>query len=135
MRLAAELAQVTDADGDAGPVAPVEEGDRELAAGADQFAKRVRCYLAVPAAVLDHDRLCLLGGAACVVEVGVDAGDAALALEHAEHLAELAPAHPRRLLELAEIGGREAPLGEQAFDALAEGPGFGAELHPVLGGA
>src|SRR5438128_625130 len=60
--LAAQLAQVADADGDAGAVAPVEEGDCELAARADQVAKGCRGDLAVPPAVLDDDRLRLLGG-------------------------------------------------------------------------
>src|SRR5207249_11236961 len=70
---AAELADVAYAQGHAGPVAPVEEGDRELAARADQVAEDGGRDLAVRAAVRLDDGLCLVGRGAGVMEVGRDA--------------------------------------------------------------
>src|SRR5213076_2525266 len=79
---AAELADVAYAQGHAGPVAPVEEGDRELAARADQVAEDGGRDLAVRAAVRLDDGLCLVGRGAGVIEVGRDARHLPLGLEH-----------------------------------------------------
>src|SRR5207249_6576376 len=105
---AAELADVAYPQGDARAVAPVEEGDRELATRADQVAEDGGGDLAVRAAVALDQALRLLGGTPGVVEVGGDARDAALRLEDAEDVDEAPPLDASHLLELAEVGRREA---------------------------
>src|SRR5262249_33109482 len=102
----AARAEVADADGHAGPVAPVEERAGDLPARIDRVTERRGGDGAVLAAVRRDDRLRVLGSRAGIVEVPRDADHPTLGFEDAEDLREPSTRHAGRLLQLAEIGRR-----------------------------